>query len=51
MYKFDDFDTQITCEEMYHDLVEAGAVDSNDYEWDPDSDCYIWKGFIYDDER
>lgn len=55
------FDTDVSCEEIYPEMVESGAISSKDYVWDPDSDCYVWAewleqreeedGWIYDEEE
>lgn len=39
---FDDFDSQIQCEEVY----ESGYFANHDYFWDEDSDCYIREDFF-----
>ena len=42
---FDDYDTEINCEEIY----EYGYFATHDGIWDEDSDCYIRKEF-YDEQ-
>ena len=42
---FDDYDTEISCEEIY----EYGYFATHDGIWDEDSDCYIRREF-YDEQ-
>lgn len=41
---FDDFDTQVQCEEVY----EYDYFIDHDGLWDQDSDCYVKKEFWYE---